>query len=190
MQEVMTLTEYKKTAFGVQAFIFAFPLVSKIFDHHSPVPFPPIGDDSTTWRFFAVLIIGASALLPYVLLPVKRRRLVIGCLFALFVVSSAIYLSKNSTYVVPVPRPNGTIRYVTRGTTRIPTLREPYASMSDTELVYQSGQSDSDLEHAYTKESLRANRQTLFWWYVLSLVLLEFMVGSFALSDRSTTAPR
>lgn len=185
----MTLTEYKKSAFGVQVFIFAFPLVSKIFDHHSPVPFPPIGDDSTPWRFFAVLIIGVSGVLPYFLLPVKWRRPVIGCLFALFLISSAIYLNKNSTYVVPVPRANGTIRYVTRGTARNPALREPYASMSDTDLVRNSGQSDSDLEHAYTKESLRANRQTLFWWYVLSLMLLEFIVGSFAMSDRSTHHP-
>src|SRR5258707_825173 len=174
----MTLAEYKKTAWGIQAFIFVFPLVSKIFDHRSPVPFPPIGDDSTPWRFFAVLIIGASAVLPYFLLPRKRRGPVIGCLFVLFVVSSATYLNINSTYVVSVPRTNGGMRYVTRGTTRSPGLKEPCAAMSDDELVGHSGQTDFNLEHAYTREALDANRQKLFWCYVLSLVLLEFMIGS------------
>jgi hypothetical protein len=52
--------------------------------------------------------------------------------------------------------------------------------MSDDELIRNSGQSDSDLNLAYTKDSLHANRQKLFWSYVLSLLLLELMLGSVA----------
>jgi hypothetical protein len=106
--------------------------------------------------------------------------MIIGGLFALFVLSCAAYLNLEGRYVVSVTYPNGAVRYVTRGDTRSPELKEPYASMKDDELIRNSGQSDSRLEHAYTKESLHANRQKLFWSYVLSLVLLELMLGSVA----------
>jgi hypothetical protein len=52
--------------------------------------------------------------------------------------------------------------------------------MNDYDLILNSGQSDLRLEKIYTKESLRVNRLKLFYSYVLSLVLLEIMLGSIA----------
>jgi hypothetical protein len=182
MQKSITVAEYMKTAKGLQVLVFAFPVVAKIFDHHAGVPFPPMGDDATTWRFFAAAIIGSSVLLPYLLLPRKRRRWIICCLFALFVLSSAVYLKLEGEYVLSIPHPDGTRVYVTRGTTRNPELKEPYASMKDYDLICHSGQSDARLERAYAKESLQSNRLKLFWSYVLSLVLLELTLGSAAKS--------
>ena len=62
--------------------------------------------------------------------------------------------------------------------------------MNDYDLIRNSGQSDERLERAYTKESLQSNRLMLFGSYVLSLALLELMIGSFVMSDSGQRQPR
>ncbi len=178
MQSPVNFTLYKKSFQRLQAFVFAVPVISAIFTRHSGVPFPPMGDDCTTWRFYALAIIGTSGLLPYFLLPSKYRKAVIGGLFAVFIALTASYLVLESRYVVPIRYPDGSASYVTRGTARSPELQEPYRSMKDDDLIRSTGQSDSRLEHAYTPESLHSNRQTLFWTYVSSLVFFELFLGS------------
>jgi outer membrane murein-binding lipoprotein Lpp len=182
MQTTMMLTEYRKTVNSLLGFVFALPVLSNFFDHHTAVLFPPMGDDSAPWKFVAMAIVGASVLLPYFLLPQTRRSAVVGILFVLFVISCFTYLKLESTYVIAIPHPDAPTRFVTRGSVRNPELKEPYRSMSDYDLIENSGQSDGELEHAYTQGSLLVNRNKLFWSYVFSLVLLEFMLGSVALA--------
>jgi hypothetical protein len=183
----MSLAEYRKELKGVQVFVFALPVISHFFDPRAMV-FPPLGDDSGPWKFFAMAIVGASAFLPYILLPRTRRNVVVGVLFLLFVVSGGSYLRLQAKYVVTIPYPVDSSGFVIRGTVRNPELKEPYASMNDEDLIQNAGQSDDALEKAYTKESLLANRSKVFWSYVGSLVLLELMLGSIALTGaRSAT---
>jgi len=186
----MTVAEYVKALKTLQLLVLALPFIAIIFDQRSGAPFPPMGDDATMYRFFAAAIIGVSALLPYFLLPRKRRGWIIAGLSVLFVLSVPVYLTLEGKYVLPIPRPQGAIVYVTRGTVRNPELKEPYASMSDYDLICYSGQSDSALELAYTKESLQSNRRKLFWSYVVSLVLLELAFGSVVKSDSGQRQPR
>jgi hypothetical protein len=183
MHKTMTLIEFKKTLKWLQGVVFAFPIISKIFDHRSGVPFPPMGDDSATWRFFAVVIVGLSAFIPYFLLPQKWKGWIIGGLFLLLILSGVNYLNLGGKYVLSVTYTDGAVRNIIRGTARNPELKEPYASMNDYDLIRNSGQSDLRLEHVYTKESLRTNRQKMFWSYVLSLALMEFTLGSIARAE-------
>jgi hypothetical protein len=181
----MMFAEYRKTVNSLLLFVFTLPVLSNFFDHHTAIIFPPMGDDSAPWKFVAMAIVGASALLPYFLLPRTRRSVVVGILFVLFVISCFTYLKLESTYVVAIPYPDAPTRFVTRGSVRNPELKEPYRSMSDYDLIKNSGQSDGELEHAYTLLSLLANRKKLFLGYVLSLVLLEFMLGSVAVAGKN-----
>jgi len=177
----MNLSEYRKELIGVQTFVFALPVISRFFDPRAMF-FPPLGDASGPWKFFALAIVGVSALLPYTLLPRTRRRVVVSVLFLLFIVSAGCYLSLHAKYVVTIPYSDGSSDYVIRGSVRNPELKKPYESMSDVDLIQHAGHSDEALEMAYTKESLLANRSKVFCSYVGSLVLLEMMLGSIALT--------
>lgn len=182
----MTLTEFGKTARRLQYLVFAFPIISKIFDHHAGVPFPPMGDQTQIWRFFAMAIIGVSAFLPYFLLPKCFVKWSISTVFILFILSSAIYLSLQDRYVVSLPSEDGKKAFVIRGSERNPELKEPYASMSDEELIEHSGMTDMDLKDAYKWVSIKTNRRKMFWSYVLSLSFLELTLGSFAKAGSQT----
>jgi hypothetical protein len=175
----MTLTHYRKELKGVQAFAFALPVISAVFDPHA-LTFPPVGDDSGPYKLVAMAIVGASAYLPYFLLPKSRRGLVVGVLFALFVISGCIYVGLNGRYAVTIPRPSGSPVFVIRGTTRNPSLKPPYSTMSDEQLVEHAGQTDDALEKVYSRSSLFANRAKVFVAYVAALVLLELFLGSCA----------
>jgi len=175
----MTLSHYRKELISVQAFAFALPVISTFFDPHA-VPFPPIGDNSGPYKLVAIAIAGASALLPYFLSPKSRRGLVVGVLFALFVISGCIYVGLNASYVVTIPRPSGSPVFVIRGTLRNPNLKPPYDKMSDEQLIEHAGQTDDALELAYSRSSLLANRKKVFWSYVIALALLELFLGSCA----------
>src|ERR1039458_7668071 len=135
----MTLSHYRKELTSVQTFAFALPVLSTVFDPHA-LTFPPIGDDSGPYKLVAMAIVGASAFLPYFLLPKSRRDLVIGVLFALSVISGCIYVGLNANYAVTIPRPSGSPVFVIRGTLRNPNLRPPYDTMSDEQLIEHSGQ--------------------------------------------------
>lgn len=175
----MTLSDYRKELISVQAFAFALPVISTFFDPRA-VTFPPMGDDSGPYRFVAMAIAGLSALLPYFLLPKSRRGLVFGILFALFVISGCIYVELYANYVVTIPRPSGSPVFVIRGTLRNPNLKPPYDKMSDEQLIEHAGQKDDELELAYSRSSLVANRAKVFWAYVTALVFLELFLGSCA----------
>jgi hypothetical protein len=180
MRQKMTIDNYWRKLKWLQASAVTVPFVSGLFDKHSGVPFPPMGDNVTSWRFFAFAVTAASAFLPYFLLPRRRRPMVIVFSFALLVAASALYLNLESQYVIAIPHPGGAATFVVRGTVRNPDLKEPYASMADEDLIQNSGQSDSALELAYQRQSLRANRRKLFWTYVGSLVMLELLLGAIA----------
>jgi len=145
-----------------------------------------VGDETTLFRFFALLIVGASAALPYVV-PLKRARpwVAVG-LFCVLIVSSKLYLSLEQRYVITITvpaseeHPDGAKAFVTRGSQRSPDLKEPYASMKDDDLIRSTGLTDTRLERIYTSESLTANRQKLFWAYILPLVCLELLLGIIA----------
>jgi hypothetical protein len=175
----MTLYRYQKRVIGVQTFAFGLPIISAVFDPHA-LTFPPIGDGSGPYKLFALAIIGASAFLPYFLLPKSRRGLVVGVLFALLVISGCIYVGLNASYAVTIPRPSGSPVYVIRGTLRNPNLKPPYDKMSDEQLIEYAGQTDEALELAYSRSSLLANRAKVFAAYVTALVLLELFLGSCA----------
>lgn len=175
----MTLSQYRRELKGVQTFAFALPVISTFFDPHASV-FPPMGDDSGPYKLVAMAIVGASAFLPYFLLPKSRRGLVAGVLFALFVISGCIYVGLNASYTVTIPRPSGSPVFVIRGTLRNPNLKSPYDTMSDEQLIEYAGQTDEALELAYSRSSLLANRAKVFGAYVTALVLLEFFLGSCA----------
>jgi hypothetical protein len=125
-------------------------------------------------------IFGASAFLPYFLLPKSRRGLVVGVLFVLFVISGVIYVGLSASYVVTIPRPSGSPVFVIRGTLRNPNLKPPYDTMSDEQLIEHAGQTDEALELAYSRSSLLANRAKVFAAYVTALVFLELFLGSCA----------
>jgi hypothetical protein len=175
----MTFSHYRKELKSVQAFAFALPILSTIFNPHA-LPFPPMGDDSGPYRLVAVAIVGASAFLPYFLLPKSRRGLVVGVLFALFVISGCIYVGLNATYAITIPRTGGSPVFVIRGTLRNPDLKPPYDTMSDEQLIEHAGQTDEALELVYSRSSLLANRAKVFAAYVTALVLLELFLGSCA----------
>jgi len=186
----MNLADYHKNARRLQAFVVAAPFLSKLFDRHSGVPFPPMGDETTLFRFFAMLIVGASAALPYVV-PIEKRVktwVAIG-LFCALVGSSALYLTFEQDYVITIPipasekHPDGEKVFITRGDQRSPDLKEPYASMKDDDLIRNTGLTDARLERAYTRKSLVANRRKLFWAYVLPLACLELLLGVMAKTD-------
>lgn len=192
----MKLALYHKSVMTLQGLVIAAPFLSKLFDLDSPVPFPPLGDSTTQFRFVAMLIVGVSIALPFAL-PIKRVRswLALGLFFSI-VMSFALYLKLEQEFVVPIPfaateeHPDGARKFVTRGNQRSPDLIEPFASMKDDELIRNTGLSDIRLEHAYTKESLAANREKLFWTYVLSLVCLEIFLGVIAKTEERSTRSR
>jgi hypothetical protein len=175
----MTLSHYRKELKRIQAFAFALPVISTFFDPHA-VTFPPVGDDSGPYKLVAMAIFGASAFLPYFLLPKSRIGLVVGVLFVLFVISGCIYVGLNASYVVTIPRPSGSPVFVIRGTVRNPNLKPPYDKMSDEQLIERAGQTDDALGLEYSRSSLLANRAKVFWAYVTALVLLELFLGSCA----------
>jgi hypothetical protein len=175
----MTFSQYRKELKSVQTFAFALPIISTVFNPHA-LTFPPIGDSSGPYKLVAMAIVGASAFLPYFLLPKSRRGLVVGVLFALLVMSGCIYLELNACYVVTIPRPSGSAVFVIRGTQRNPDLKPPYDTLSDEQLIEHAGQTDDALELAYSRSSLLANRRKVFWTYVTALVILEFFLGSCA----------
>jgi len=184
----MSVADYRKTMRSLQAFVIAAPLLSKIFDHHSDIPFPPLGDETMLYRFFAMLLIGTAAALPYVIQVAKKRlRLAVVILFCLAAVSSGTYLMLEQWKVVPIhfpaseEHPDGAKTFVTRGE-RNPELKEPYASMYDEDLIEHTGQSDSRLERVYTKRSLLTNRLELFAAYIFPLVCIELALGFIAKS--------
>jgi hypothetical protein len=185
----MRLADYQKNVKRLQFFIIAAPLLSKLFNQHSGIPFPPMGDETTLFRFFAMLIVGTSAALPFVV-PFKRRSpwIAVGLLCAL-VVSSAVYLTLEQHYVVTISfsasekHPDGAKAFVTRGSQRNPDLKEPYASMKDDDLIRHTGLTDARLERGYMRESLIANRRKLFWAYVLPLICLELILGVIAKTE-------
>jgi hypothetical protein len=186
----MKLAEYHKNMKRSQVFVVAAPILSKLFDQHSGIPFPPVGDETTLFRFLAMLIVGASAAVPY-MLPIKRIRVWIAVAsFCVLVGSSALYLKLEQDYVITITipasekRPDGAMTFVTRGNERVSGLREPYASMMDDDLIRNTGLTDARLERVYTKKSLMANRQKLFWAYVLALACLEFLLGVIAKTER------
>jgi hypothetical protein len=192
----MKLADYQTNATKWQVFVFSFPILSKLFDQHSGIPFPPMGDETTLYRFFAMLIVGASIALPFAL-PIKRVRVwaAIGLFFAL-VASSALYLRLEQNYVVTIAfpasekHPDGAKAFITRGSQRSPDLKEPYALMKDDDLIRNTGLTDARLERVYTKESLVANRQKLFWAYVLPLVCLELLLGVIAKTEERSARVR
>jgi hypothetical protein len=175
----MTLYQYRKELMSVQTFPLALPIISTVFDPHA-LTFPPIGDGSGPYKLVAMTIVGASALLPYFLLPKCRRGLVVGVLFFLFVISGCIYVELNASYAVTIPRPSGSPVFVIRGTLRNPNLKPPYDTMSDEQLIEHAGQTDEELELAYSRSSLLASRAKVFAAYVTALVLLELFLGSCA----------
>jgi hypothetical protein len=185
----MKLAVYHKNARRLQVFVVAAPILSKLFDQHSGIPFPPMGDETALFRFFAMLLVGAAAALPYAV-PIKRAShwIAVG-LFCILVVSSALYLKLEQNYVVTIPfpaseaHPAGERAFVTRGGQRRPDLKEPYASMTDDDLIRNTGLTDARLEHVYTKKSLAANRLQLFCAYVFPLVCLELLLGVIAKID-------
>lgn len=180
----MTFAAYRKALIGLQGFAFALPAAANLFDRKS-IFFPPMGDDIVPWKLFAMFIVGSSCLIPYHLLSDAKRKIAIGAGFLLFILSASCYMWVHTKYVVAVPRPNGSHIFVIRGTERNPDLKEPYRSMSDEDLTQHSGQSDDALELAYKRESLIANRGKVFGSYVASLVLLEFFLGSCAVTKRT-----
>jgi hypothetical protein len=175
----MTFSQYRDALKGVQIFAFGLPVISTFLDHHA-LAFPPVGDGSGPYKLVAMAIFGASAYLPYFLLPKARRGLVVGVLFVLFVISGVIYVGLSASYVVTIPRPSGSPVFVIRGTLRNPNLKPPYDAMSDEKLIEHAGQTDDALELAYSESSLLANRKKVFWAYVIALALLELFLGSCA----------
>jgi len=175
----MTFSQYRKELKSVQTFAFALPIISTVFNPHA-LTFPPIGDSSGPYKFAAIAIVGASAFLPYFLLPKSRRGLVVGVLFVLFVISGCIYVGLNASYVVTISRPSGSPEFVIRGTLRNPNLKPPYDKMLDEQLIEHAGQRDDALELAYSRSSPLANCAKVFLTYVTALVLLELFLGSCA----------
>ena len=184
----MTLSDYRKELISVQAFAFALPVISTFFDPHS-VTFPPMGDDSGFYKLVAMAIAGASAFLPYFLLPKSRRGLVVGVLFALLVISGCTYVDLHASYVVTIPRPSGSPVFVIRGTLRNPNLKPPDDTLSDEQLIEHAGQTDDALELAYSRSSLLANRAKVFAAYVTALVFLELFLGSCAAEKKEPDTP-
>lgn len=183
----MTLARYRNELKSVQAFAFALPVISGVFDPHA-LTFPPVGDDSGPYKLVAMAVVGASAYLPYFLLPKSRRGLVVGVLFALFLISGCIYLGLNAIYEVTIPRPSGLPVFVIRGSMRVPDLRPPYDTMSDEQLIEHAGQTDDALEKVYSRSSLIANRAKVFVAYVAALALLELFLGSCAAGQKEPAA--
>jgi len=184
----MKLAVYRNHMRKLQVFVIAAPVLSKLFDHHFGIPFPPMGDETALFRFFAVLVIGAAAAVPYVL-PIKRvsRRVAVGLFFAL-VLSSLLYVKLEQDHVVTIHfpasegHPDGAKAFVTRGQRR-PDLKQPYASMEDDDLIKSTGLTDERLERVYTRKSLVTKRLELFCAYVFPLACLELFLGVIAKAD-------
>lgn len=179
---ITTQETYRKTATALQVFVFGFPIFSKIIDVKSKMPFPPVGDDSNIWKFMGLIFIGVAALFPY-FFPVDRHKAkLIGGFFFFFALLALAYLGLKTVYARPIPRPDGSVIFVTRGSSRQPDLKEPWRSMNDDKLIAEAGQSDADLALVYTDGSLLANRLKLFSSYVGSLMCLELCLGCIAKS--------
>jgi hypothetical protein len=175
----MSPTNFVKTVRSLQVIVFAVPLFGRFLERKSALPFPPVGDNSAFLRFFALLFVAASVLIPYFMPKKTRQRVVVILLFFLFVASVYLYLHMEKVYVVPLS--DGTT-FVIKGSVRNPKLPQPYASMNDQDLIEHAGPRDADLEHAYTRDSLEDNRNKVFGSYVLSLVVFQVMLGYAALT--------
>lgn len=180
-----TLNTFRKNAKKLQWLVFGIPVIGSLIDRHASVYFPPLGDNVGSWRFFALLFAGASLALSYIL-PVPRSKALLPLtFFCCFVASAAAYLicsdreEVSITYATGDPDEPERVRTVIRGSERVLRI-EPFASMSDEELIKRSGFSDERLKRIYTASSLRSNRIWIFTLYVLSLMLLELFLGSIA----------
>ncbi|HEY4358397.1 MAG TPA: hypothetical protein VGN16_21805 [Acidobacteriaceae bacterium] len=193
----MTIMGFKLHVVALQAIIFSIPLATRLVEGDSAMFFPPMGDHSGGFRFFAMLLIGAAVIIPFAL-PIQKRRfwIITGALLGL-VVSTFAYLTLEQVYVVPLhhytkhgEQIDDVMTFVIRGSERVPTLKEPYASMTDADVIRHSGEKDERLEHVYTKMSLWANRMKLFLTYVFSLIFLQIFVGVVASTDQKKAAKR
>ena len=101
----MNLADYRNNARSLQALVIAVPLLSKLLEHNSDIPFPPMGDETLLFRLFAMLMVGVSVALPYAI-PVKRAKhwVAIGLFFALMG-ATATYLRWEQNYVVTITFP-------------------------------------------------------------------------------------
>ena len=174
----MKFTQYATNFKALQAFVFGWPIVSLWFPG-SGIAFPPMGDYPAPWHYFAAIIVGSFAVLPYISRPRRLKRWIIVCAVGC-VVFSASYLVLQQMYVVPITHANGAVSYVIRGSVRNPRLKEPYMSMSDAELIRNTGQSDARLEQAYARRSLKTNRLVLFAVYLASLSFVGLTLGLMA----------
>ena len=133
-----------------------------------------MGDESPSRVFVAMLFIGTSVLIPFFMPKWLQRRFVVVLLFLLFLGSGFWYSHLESRYVVAL---SDGVTFVIRGSIRNPKLQEPYASMTDQDLIEYSGARDADLQKSYVWESVEANREKIFWSYVCSLLALQLMLG-------------
>lgn len=163
-----------------------FPWLAKAFDQSLAIFFPPLGDNAAAWRFMGVLLIVSAALLSIFLRPMRiRLRWKIALLIAAMCLSLG-YIALHEIYVVPITFPDGQKQYIVRGSERTAEAKkDPYASMTEVELIENAGLNNEGLEHAYTAKSLLLNRLKLFMSYVLALMCLEFLVGQIGDSEPS-----
>ena len=129
-------------------------------------------------------------MLPFKVRLRKESTALCASLAVLVLVTGALYLVLQDSYVTSTQLPTAKAREVVHGS-KLPSLVEPYASMSDDDLTRNVGFSDAELRHAYTPASLIRNRLTLFSVYVLCLSAFEYALGCFARnSSRAAAATR
>lgn len=170
----MAVNEYIKKAGALQVFIFSEPIASRFLDKKYDLPFPPLGDDIERWRWIASLCVALFILMPFFMPQSTRRNGTVILLVCATVISALSYLMLENRYVVPL---SDRTTLVIRGSIRNPSLRAPFATMSDRDLIEHSGTSDAFLEDAYTKDSIMCNRRTVFSAYLATLIFLQITTG-------------
>lgn len=183
----MQLASFKNTAKGLQAIVLSLPVVSTAVAHHTPFPFPPIGENEAVDRVGAVIVAGCALFLPYIFLPriknVRTRAGAIAAAFVLLLISFFVYKQFEDKYVIAIEYASAPTAFVTRGTDRNPSLAPSYLAMTENQLIHAAGQTESALELVYSRDSLLANRAKLFWSYAAFLSILEVLLGSYVAWD-------
>ncbi|MGI4854029.1 MAG: hypothetical protein ACRYF4_08310 [Janthinobacterium lividum] len=169
----MSVLKHVKVLRSLQIAVFALPLLGQLVEHQTAIPFPPVGDHATTYRYFAMLMVAIAAIIPYFTPNRWHRKPFVIALFFSFIGLFCTYLHLEGNFVLPLE--DGSL--VVRGSVRNPKLQLPYSAESDQDLIEDAGSDDASLLHVYTAESLQANREKVYFSYVLSLIAMEFTLG-------------
>lgn len=175
-----TFKQYVASVRAVQWFVCVIPLGGRLLQKQSALAFPPLGGDIGTYIFFAIVISGLAAILPWVGTIQRSKGKSVWLTTLLAVCSVVVYFSFSEGYVVSIPLLDGSILSVTVGSQRTRFAKENFPDKSDAEMLMARGPYENEVRKLWTEESIILIRTVLFGSYLAALVFTNLSIGLIA----------